>query len=624
MSSSPIQTKRRARQLTLAQKGLILLAVPLAVQVSLMAALAYLHGIAEQDAVNAEHARDISDATKRLGTTLYATMEQVVEAMETDIPLDPSYLEKEEAAIEQANQLRALAANDPSTVAIVDDLKGLMAKLNKLGDNATSGMRRAYPPGSSARSEVFEELRTFGQKVEKLVEQGEKTKQLALQSPIRAQVRDQVKVILLAGTIFNIAVVIGWGLFFSRYIIRRLAVITDNSIRLVAQKTLNPQMPGSDEIANLDGVFHTMAYEIRQAARKQRAMVENARDVICTLDDRGTFLDVSAASTAVLGYTPEELIGSKLINIVEPQSTFETLGHLKIIRAGREEPPFETRIVRKNGGVIDVLWSAIWSDQEQSMFCVAHNITERKAAERLRQEVLQMVSHDLRSPLQSIRGVLEMLGEGMVGKLNDQGKQMISVADRSCDRMLSLVSDLLDIERMEGGMLELNMTAFAVSESFEHSMQTVIPAAKDKGVQLIAQPTTLAIYADEGRLVQVLVNLISNAIKFSPAGSTITLSAMQVDNNFVELYVADQGRGIPVEMVDSIFDRFKQVSKDDAKNKRGSGLGLAICKALVELHGGTIRVQSEAGKGSVFSFKLPMATRSQSPGPSPSKRPAHN
>jgi signal transduction histidine kinase len=193
---------------------------------------------------------------------------------------------------------------------------------------------------------------------------------------------------------------------------------------------------------------------------------------------------------------------------------------------------------------------------------------------------------------------------GMLGQINEQGRQMLAIADRSGNRMLTLINDLLDVERLEAGMLELDKSRLLLAQIFEQSLQTVANLAQGKGVKLNAPPTNITVFGDGDRLVQILVNLISNAVKFSPPNTTVTVAA-QSSPGFVKISVYDEGRGIPAGQLQSIFDRFQQVQASDAKERQGSGLGLAICKALVGLHGGEISAQSELGKGSIFSFTIP-------------------
>ncbi|MBI2811990.1 MAG: HAMP domain-containing histidine kinase, partial [Candidatus Melainabacteria bacterium] len=236
---------------------------------------------------------------------------------------------------------------------------------------------------------------------------------------------------------------------------------------------------------------------------------------------------------------------------------------------------------------------------------VFHQMSESLAeAAQRKQELLSIVSHDLRAPLTSVQGSLTLLSNHVFGDLSEGAEKTISVAEGNVDRLIRLINDLLDFEKMEGGNIQLQKAQVVVEEIFDRVEDVVAQLAKEKELQVEFVPTELVIVADADRLIQVLINLTTNAIKFSPAASTITVSAQKYDGG-VEFKVADQGRGIPKQFLKSIFERYQQVRQEDANNARGAGLGLAICKAFVEAHGGTIGVTSEEGSGSTFWFRIP-------------------
>lgn len=394
--------------------------------------------------------------------------------------------------------------------------------------------------------------------------------------------------------------------FFSRSIVNRLALILDNSQRLAGGRELNPRLRGSDEIVELDSAFHAMVAALEEAAHTQKAMIANVSDLVCSLSEVGRFLMVSSSCTDILGYAPEELIGKNLLDLVVPEEEAETAEKLRQVISGKDQSTFTTRMSRKDGAIIDMLWSTTWSASEATMFCVVHDVTAKKCAERLQQEVVQMVSHDLRSPLSAIDAFHHMLEEGVFGRLNDKGLAMLSIASRNTDRMLALISDLLDLEKGQAGVLQLDKQEIRLATLFEQAIHGVLVLANVRGVELSAEHTDLLVLADERRLLQILNNLLSNAIKFTAAGKRVMLSASEV-YGAVEIRVRDEGRGIPENMIQSVFERFCQVTASDAKDRGGSGLGLTICKMLVELHGGDITVESQVGIGSAFSFRIPSA-----------------
>jgi len=198
-----------------------------------------------------------------------------------------------------------------------------------------------------------------------------------------------------------------------------------------------------------------------------------------------------------------------------------------------------------------------------------------------------------------------MIGQGMLGDLNETGKERTQVAKRSITRLVALINDLLDLERLRCGEVSLNKQSIDLNDVVKQSIDSVKSFAENHKVALEAQKIDAKVNADSARLVQVLVNLISNAVKFSPENSKVSVAACTVDG-FVELQVQDQGRGVPEHLQEAIFDRFKQVKTSDATEKGGTGLGLAICRSLVEQHQGTIGVRSKDGEGSTFWFRIPL------------------
>jgi signal transduction histidine kinase len=205
--------------------------------------------------------------------------------------------------------------------------------------------------------------------------------------------------------------------------------------------------------------------------------------------------------------------------------------------------------------------------------------------------------------------VLSLLEAEAYGQLSDNGHEKLAAAEANVDRLIGLVNGLLDLEKMESGKLDLDCEPCPVSLIIKAALGAVSGFAEQQGVRLevpasIGSGGDYVVHADKDRIVQVVINLISNAVKFSPKGGLVSLRVTP-SGDFVRLSIVDQGRGIPPNMRDAIFDRFKQVEVADAKIKGGSGLGLAICKAIVERHGGVIGVDSIEGQGSTFWFTLP-------------------
>lgn len=250
------------------------------------------------------------------------------------------------------------------------------------------------------------------------------------------------------------------------------------------------------------------------------------------------------------------------------------------------------------------------ADEISHLDTVFHDMADQlERAAKHKQELISMVSHDLRSPLMSVQVSLELIASGALGELQQKMTREINAASRNVKRLIELINDLLDIEKMEAGKLEMYVTEQNVLEMIDESFDSVRGSADKKNITLQKPLIDTKVYADKQRLVQVLVNLLSNAIKFSPEEGEINVEVIDKENETI-IKVCDQGPGIPPEQIDKIFDRFQQVSsstqaQEKDRARKGTGLGLAICKAIVEGHEGRLGVESEVGKGSAFWIALP-------------------
>lgn len=240
------------------------------------------------------------------------------------------------------------------------------------------------------------------------------------------------------------------------------------------------------------------------------------------------------------------------------------------------------------------------AELDQTFHSMADSLEE---SARIRQELVNMLTHDLRSPLTSIQGSLALLDSEIEKERGVREKKLIDIAQRNSSRMMRLINDLLDIQKIKAGMMTFVKEKVCLAEVFEEVALSVSGWAEDNGIKIKCVDTAEFVIAEREKVERIIFNLVANAIKFSPKGGTITLSASSKDS-LVQIDVADEGRGIPAEQMASIFERFQQLDGDEKKFP-SSGLGLTICQYLVTLQGGKIWVSSEVGKGSCFSFMLP-------------------
>lgn len=249
----------------------------------------------------------------------------------------------------------------------------------------------------------------------------------------------------------------------------------------------------------------------------------------------------------------------------------------------------------------------------KGFFALTSDISDRKAIERMKDEFISVVSHELRTPLTSIHSALKILATGRLGSLTQDGQQMLEIADENTDRLVRLVNNVLDLQRIESGAVTMERQACNVADLMVTATEAMQAMAQQHDVQLSTAPIDLEIWADADYMVQALTNLLSNAIKFSLPEGRVWLTADPLPNHHLQFTVRDQGPGIPPEQLERIFDRFHQIDSSDARKKGGTGLGLTICRKIIEQHGGTIWAESTVGEGSRFIFTVPALQRGEKP-----------
>ena len=367
-----------------------------------------------------------------------------------------------------------------------------------------------------------------------------------------------------------------------------------------------------------------------------RSLIESNIDALMTTDAAGIITDVNRQMEALTGCTRDELIGAPFKNyFTDPERA--AAGIKRVLRE-KKITNYELTARARDGKMTVVSYNATtFYDRDrtlQGVFAAARDITERRHIEQMLQEknvelesaksiaeqtverleeveqlkkgFLSTVSHELRTPLTSIRGSLGLLASGAAGPLPDHVVEVVALAERNAIRLMALIEDILDLERLETGKIELHITRVPIASILRRAMES-LAAFGAHGVTVDAPTVSSSIDVDADRIVQVLVNLLSNAVKFSPPSGVVTI-AVTVDGQWTEFRVIDHGRGVPAAHRRAIFERFRQVDPSDAREKGGAGLGLAICKSIVEQHGGSIGVESEEGVGSAFWFRLASLT----------------
>ncbi len=359
---------------------------------------------------------------------------------------------------------------------------------------------------------------------------------------------------------------------------------------------------------------------LRDSEARTRAIVQQLLDGLVTITEEGIIELVNPAAQRMFGYTEEELVGRHL-SLLLPETVggdpkaFLRQAHRRAIGRVTE---WEAR--RKNGSVfpVEVSLFEFQALQGRRFAGNVRDLTKLKEVERLKREFVSTVSHELRTPLTSIRGSLGLLAGGAAGPIPEKAGELVSIALKNSERLILLINDILDMEKIESGRMEFAIQPLAVMPQVEQALAANQAYAGQYGVRLVlaqAAPGS-QVLADPNRLAQVLANLLSNACKFSPPGGTVDVS-VRADGGWVRISVKDHGPGIGEEFRGRIFQRFAQADASDARQKGGTGLGLSISKAIVEHMGGRIGFETETGRGTTFHVELPAPRSVDGTEPSP-------
>jgi PAS domain S-box-containing protein len=716
--------------LNLSQKGLILVVIPLLFQLGFIYVLNGQLDQAEQERARESLYKEKKQHLAKISRIILADAGGLaiygIRRGGTGSGPEVRYKHVSDAVPAEFDELERLSQNDPQELKDIQAVRNMATKIVKdfrrvRKDLSSDNYLVAVRQFNLLRPQVAElenQLQTLNDLEDELENAGAENWSAR---------RSTVKKVLILATLVNILIATLLAFVFYRGTTRRLSILVDNSVRLATGQPLHPPLTGTDEIAKLDEMFNAMAKILDESARKERAVVENAVDVIFSVDERGSLEKVSPASLQVFGYDSEDLRSRNVRYLLPAAEADDILEKLAATKTG--DAQFESHVTKSGGTTIDVLWSVHWSQQDKLYFCVAHDITERKRAEnllrlaearirlivesmpigliiidddgriemnnpsvdrmfgkkqdelqskyigsllgkpdtvtdlefttdliqktknhvcemtvtsgyrdsipieismnefetlegkrhlvlvmdvterhvveQLKQEFISMVSHELRSPLNSVLGFLEMLPEGIYGELNSTGQEKVSVAERNVNRLIRLINDLLEIDRTEAGRLSMEISDIPIKPLIDRSVDAVKALADKENITIQVSDSDTIVTADGDRIVQVIVNLLSNAIKYSPAGGKIEVSTL-AQEDWLEVRVKDEGRGIPEKYKGLIFEKFQQVDSSDWRQKGGTGLGLAISKAIVDQLNGSIGVESEEGKGSTFWFRLPI------------------
>ncbi len=427
-----------------------------------------------------------------------------------------------------------------------------------------------------------------------------------------------VKKSFLFSSLFSLILMIPVAYFLARSLADPISEMTRRAIQLVSNTfDRKVQISSTDELGSLSRAISEigshLGIKIEEISKEKdylQTILKGMMEGVLVVDGRGRILMVNDALRRLLSLASDvsDKMPLEIIRNAELEGAIR-----KAIRDG-ENVALELDL-NKSGektievNVVSILTSnrRMGEDSEgiRGVIAVFHDITRLKQLEKVRQDFVANVSHELRTPLTTIKGYAETLLDGALKE--DQAFQFVQVIKRHTDRLTKIVEDLLMLSKIETKEFQLKIEVISLPNFIDDIIDFVKDLAEKKKISLSRNdiPSSLAVQADRSYLEQILINLLDNAVKYTPEGGRVTVSAVEKDSKDIQFSVEDNGIGIPKEDLSRIFERFYRVDKGRSKEMGGTGLGLSIVKHLVQAHGGRVWVESQLGKGSVFYFTLP-------------------
>lgn len=354
----------------------------------------------------------------------------------------------------------------------------------------------------------------------------------------------------------------------------------------------------------------------RDLSARQEAIFEGAKDGMLTVNQSGSIETLNGAAAAMTGYARNDLIRrdiGSLFEVAPDQGNKETFLRRLAQRSRESGGDVIELIARRKDGTLfpcDVAISSVKLGEGQAFVAIVRDTTERRRVEQMKSEFVSTVSHELRTPLTSIAGSLGLIQGGAAGEVSEKAARLIEIARDNSQRLVRLINDILDMEKLEAGRMEFVLQPLVLASFLNQAIEANLGYAQQYSVSVVLEPVpaNATVIADPDLLMQVMANLISNAAKFSETGGEVVVRTLSLDRRW-RISVADRGSGIPKAFRSRIFGKFAQAEASDDRQKGGTGLGLSIVREIVYRMGGEISFDTEVGVGTTFHVDLPAERR---------------
>lgn len=597
---------------SIAKTGFYIIGISLLMQLSFLLGNAWLLQQTEFILKKEYHSREVLGHSNWAAALIAKAIESGVQFAVSGKPeMRRSYESSRAKVITELSELQNIVATDTLQ-------KQQVQRLAKVWEDIAQIIDRLLPLSSKNAQEKIDGLsQSQDQLTELLNNAADARHKLVFEERTRVNTlyesstawRDTLKILLWLGAAGSVLAALFIFNQFSKQIVHRIDRMSDNVRRLENGMSLSPPIAGSDEIAEFDQTFHHMAdalteakRQLEQSERQMMTMIDNMPVGLMVANKTGTVEFSNPTARNMYAKDPQ---GSELGTLLPSTSAADkkliaTTGKSDVTQFQLEDATNNKTLV------LEVSKREIMIGEAEKLLLMLQDVTQKYELDRLKGEFVAVVSHDLRAPLSSIQLFLALMEEESADRLPPDLLKSLAIAKRSTSRLLNLVNDILDFARVESGNFTVRLGPASIREIVDQSVQAISDFAQKHKIAIDQECADVQIEADEERLIQVLINLIANAIKFSPDGEKIFVSAT-TDQSNLTISVKDNGRGIPQEHQLAIFQKYKQVEDSDSKRGKGTGLGLPICKAIIEQHGGTIGVDSSPGQGSRFWFRIPIS-----------------
>lgn len=407
------------------------------------------------------------------------------------------------------------------------------------------------------------------------------------------------------GLVFGIGSSVAMAVILSGVISRRIKLVQENARLFAAGRPLPEILTGGDEIHELDLALHEAALKIAALRKREGLLLEKSSSALLAFDERLRFSEVSNSVSKILKYQADELRGRTLLSLFDNETAAWLKANLTDLKNGAGARDLEPIMTLGDGSTACIQWKISYKPLEKIFYCVALDITARRKLLQEKQELLTAAGQDISKPLSFVSSTISGINDNPSNRLmSEKTKTTLKQVSGNVERLLALVEDLLDLEKLESGKLTIRKEPLSAKTAIGSAVDALRNLAKGLDITVSEPQEDGILHADKKRLQQILTNLISNAIKYSPRGSHVSIELARA-GSFYEISVIDQGPGIALEEIDLIFEKFYQTRNKSNADVKSTGLGLAIVKVLTTAQGGALGVESELGRGSRFWLKLP-------------------